>query len=140
MKELIFTFIFLALIVLLSATYKDPQLINYLREQMINSGKNTTTSKSLSPTAAITPKNTITINITSQGFSPQILTIRSNVKVIWNNKTNLNLNVVTNNANAVKIGLIKSFTSVSTIFKNSGTYNYYIQTQPEKKETVIVNN
>ena len=140
MKELIFTFIFLALIVLLSATYKDPQLISYLREQMVNSGKNTTANKSISPTTAITPENTITINITSQGFSPQILTIRSNTKVIWNNKTNLDLNVITNNTNAVKIGLMKSFTSVSTIFKTSGNYNYYIQTQPEKKEIVIVNN
>lgn len=138
MKELIFTFIFLALIILLSATYKDPQIVNYLRQQVINNNKNSTINKSMLPNTTVNPENTISINIGNQGFSPQILTIKSYTKVILNNKTNLDSNIISNNINDIKIGIIKPFTSTTIIFKNPGTYNYYNKTRPEEKETIIV--
>ncbi len=94
--------------------------------------------------ATLTKPEDATVTVTSSGFSPQTLTIKSGMRVIWINKSNTTATV--NSAvhpthlvyPPLNLGEFANDSSVQLIFDNKGTYNYHDHLNPSRVGAIIV--
>ncbi len=138
MKGLLLALLFLVLVVILGATYKNPKLVNYLRDQYLKSNTSSSSTPTPTPTKK-SPEIQMYIYLNSNGFSPEVLTISTNTKVVWTNKTNKSINIVNNSTNnKFDIGTINANASKGIVFDVPGTYIYHNNSNSQQIVTVIV--
>ena len=88
--------------------------------------------------------STETVTLTSSGFQPQTLTIKSDTRIVWINRSGTVGTVNSDNYPTnllypfLNFGQFKNGSSFSTIFKKSGTYTYYNFSNPSQKGKIIV--
>jgi plastocyanin len=85
-----------------------------------------------------------TITLTSSGFQPQTLTIKSGARVIWINRSGVVGSVNSDNYPTnllypfLNFGQFANGSSFSTVFNKTGTYTYYNFPNPSQKGKIIV--
>ena len=96
------------------------------------------------PSTGISSENFI-IEITSNGFNPQIITIKLNEGVIWNNKDTQSHQIESDvyESNVLypalnTVGIIEPGEIKTLIFAEKGTYTYHDANNPANKGTIIV--
>ena len=96
-------------------------------------------------TGGTTPKETISsINLTSSGFSPNTITIKTGTRVIWLNKSGAaaTVNSAVHPSHKVytplNLGEFRDGSSVQLVFDKPGTYKYHDHLNPSRTGTVIV--
>ena len=96
-------------------------------------------------TGGTTPKETIaSINLTSPGFSPNTITVKTGTRVIWLNKSGAAATV--NSAihpthrvyTPLNLGEFPDGSSVQLVFDKPGTYKYHDHLNPSRTGTVVV--
>jgi len=112
------------------------------RNQLIN---NLNTAKE--QTSALTQAQkapTTEVKVTSSGFQPQTLTIKTGTRVIWTNNSGVSAAI---NSDVhpthllfplLNIGQFDSGSSVTVTFVKSGKYTYHNELNPTQRGTVIV--
>lgn len=111
-------------------------------------GQKQTTEQS-SSTRPATTQNTqtqpsVTVTVTSAGFSPSTVTIKSGTRVIWINKSGGSVTV--NSAGhpthllypALNLGEFGNDSSVQLVFDKPDTYKYHDHLHPSNTGTVVV--
>ncbi len=105
-------------------------------------------NQSLQPTAQekklLVPVSNAAITVTSNGFEPQTITVKTKTQVIWTNNSGTDATV--NSANhpthqlypPLNLGLFSNGSSVSLVFDKPGTYSYHDHLHPEKTGSIIV--
>lgn len=84
--------------------------------------------------------------VTSNGFSPQVVTIIKGSSVIWTNYSGSDVTVNSDNYPTntlyppLNLGMFPNKFSVSLVFSKVGTFTYHDQLHPQWTGTVIVNN
>jgi plastocyanin len=84
------------------------------------------------------------ITLTASGFTPQTLTIKPGIRVIWLNKSGVTGTVNSDNHPTnllfpfLNLGRFNDGSSVSTMFTKSGKYTYHNELNPDQKGTIIV--
>lgn len=80
-----------------------------------------------------------TVNITSSGFNPQSVTIKTGSKVIWVNKSGADVNIIpSNNYAPLTLGQFPDNSSVQLLFDKAGTFTYQNKLKTTQTGTVIV--
>ena len=96
-------------------------------------------------TGGTTPKETIAnVNLTSSGFDPKTVTIKTGTRVIWVNKSGGDATV--NSAvhpthqlyPPLNLGQFPDGSSVQLVFDKPGTYKYHNHLNPAQTGTVVV--
>lgn len=86
----------------------------------------------------------VNVNLTSSGFDPKTLTIKTGTRVIWLNKSGAaaTVNSVVHPTHQVytplNLGEFPDGSSVQLVFDKSGTYNYHDHLNPSRTGTVVV--
>jgi len=78
-----------------------------------------------------------TVWITSNGFVPSVMSIRTGQAVTWVNKTNANQQVIADDASFASLVLAPG-AKYSHTFSTAGTFGYHDGLQPTLKGTVVV--
>jgi len=101
--------------------------------------------KEIAPSTTVTKKiTTHTVNITSKGFEPKSIAIKTGEVVVWTNTTNQKVTVNSDNHPTHKLFTILNLgnfnpkSSVQAYFDKAGTYTYHNELNPTQKGTVIV--
>lgn len=84
------------------------------------------------------------VNVTSNGFEPQTVTIKAGQRIVWTNKSG---GVVTVNSDShpthlmwpfLNLGRFDDGSSVSVVFEKPGTYTYHNHLNASQIGTVVV--
>jgi len=96
-------------------------------------------------TGGTVPKETIVnVNLTSSGFDPKTVTIKTGTRVIWINKSGAaaTVNSAVHPTHQVypplNLGEFPDGSSVQLVFDKPGTYNYHDHLNPSRTGTVVV--
>jgi len=120
---------------------------------MLIGGKKTNTTTEVSqPTRQaqqevkpITSDRIATVILSSSGFKPQNITIKSGTKVLWTNKSGgvATVNSAIHPTHLVypplNLGQFEEGKIVELVFDKPGTYNYHDHLNPSRIGTVVVN-
>lgn len=96
------------------------------------------------PTVTQTPALQKEVMVTSSGFQPQTITIAKGTRVVWINQSgstaSVNSDIYPTNLlwPFLNLGAFQNGSSVSVLFKKSGTYTYHNHLNPSQKGTVVV--
>lgn len=108
-------------------------------------GSVTETSPSASKSApAHDTQSAVTITVTSNGFSPDTVTVKPNTIITWINKSGKTATVNSDNHPThleyppLNLGEFKNGSSVQLTFDKAGTFTYHNHVNPDQKGTVIV--
>lgn len=102
----------------------------------------TSPSTNASPSGSVMQQNTVTL--TSNGFEPQTLTIKTGEKVTWKNMSGT---VATVNSDPhpvhtlwpfLNLGNFQNGETLSVTFDKAGTYTYHNHFEASEKGTVVV--
>ena len=94
------------------------------------------------PAAQGTAMKEATITVTSSGFNPQVLTIKTGTNVIWTNKSggDVTVNSDVHPTNLLypflNLGVFSDGSSVSVVVKKPGTYTYHNHLNPSQTGTI----
>lgn len=103
----------------------------------------TTTPVTTTTIAEKKPQQTI-IEVTTEGFSPDTITVKAGTRVLWINTTNktVSLNAADHPTHQVypplNLGRFGKNSSVQLVFDKIGTYEYHDHLNPDRKGTVVV--
>lgn len=96
-------------------------------------------------TGGIAPKETIVnVNLTSSGFDPKTVTIKTGTRVIWLNKSgdgatvNSDVHPTHQLYPPLNLGEFPNGSSVQLVFDKVGTYKYHNHLNPAQTGTVVV--
>lgn len=96
-------------------------------------------------TGGTAPKETIaTVNLTSSGFNPKTITIKTGTRVIWINKSaaaatvNSDIHPTHQLYTPLNLGEFPNGSSVQLVFDKPGTYKYHDHLNPSRTGTVVV--
>ncbi len=96
-------------------------------------------------TGGTTPKETIAnVNLTSSGFDPKTVTIKTGTRVIWVNKSgggatvNSDVHPTHQLYPPLNLGQFPDGSSVQLVFDKAGTYKYHNHLNPAQTGTVVV--
>ncbi len=96
-------------------------------------------------TGGTVPKETIVnINLTSSGFDPKTVTVKTGTRVIWLNKSAVaaTVNSAVHPTHQVypplNLGEFPDGSSVQLVFDKAGTYKYHNHLNPAQTGTVVV--
>jgi len=140
-----YTIIVIALIVLVSALVTGYLLFNNVikKNQTLNSTIQNTREIN-NGKANIKYVSTEKVMLTSSGFQPQTLTIKSDTRIVWINRSGTVGTVNSDNYPTnllypfLNFGQFKNGSSFSTVFQKPGTYTYYNFSKPSQKGKIIV--
>ncbi len=133
--------IIIAVLVLIGAVVV---VLGKLGNKSIQSGApaQSTTSQG---TGGTTPKETIVnVNLTSSGFDPKTVTIKTGTRVIWINKSggdatvNSDLHPTHKLYPPLNLGQFPNGSSVQLVFDKPGKYGYHNHLNPSQTGTVVV--
>lgn len=94
--------------------------------------------------APTTQTNDQTITLTSTGFTPTTLTVKTGTKVTWVNKSGSMGDVdsdphpIHTSYPAMNFGTFSDGSTVSLVFNTAGTYHYHNHLNPSQTGTIIV--
>ena len=96
-------------------------------------------------TSTSTPvSGTLSVSVTDQGFTPQVLQVKVGKTVTWTNNTTTAIAVASSphpthtDYSPLNLGQINPGESKSVTFPSAGTYNYHNHLNPVQKGTIIV--
>ncbi len=96
-------------------------------------------------TGGTTPKETIVnVNLTSSGFNPKTVTIKTGTRVIWVNKSggdatvNSDVHPTHQLYPPLNLGQFPDGSSVQLVFDKQGAYKYHNHLNPGQTGTVVV--
>jgi plastocyanin len=133
-----------AVIVIVAVIIAGYFVYNNITQQKI-ALQNTATQKIAKPTIEVAqPIPAKTITLTSAGFNPAVLNIKTGDRVVWRNNSGTvgAVNSDTYPTNLLhpflNFGQFKNGSSFSTIFSKPGIYTYYNFENQTQKGTVVV--
>ncbi len=86
----------------------------------------------------LAPGEIQTITVGSSGFTPKSITIPVNKRVIWVNKSGVDVDIASDTFAPLNLGQFPDGSSVQLLFDKSGTYEYYNRLKTDQRGTVIV--
>lgn len=105
---------------------------------------NTNTQTNQQNTAPLGTGEVSNVDLTSSGFNPKTLTIKTGTRIIWFNKTGSDASVNSDDHPTNKLypelnlGLFPNGSTVQLVLIKPGTYTYHNYLKPEQKGTIIV--
>lgn len=133
----------LLVVVLIVVAFGGVLLFN--KSNTVNTNSKDTTNQNPTPTKADSVKiESANVEVTSSGFAPQSLTVKTGTTVVWTNKSG---GPVTVNSDShpthlkwpfLNLGKFDDSASVSVVFEKVGTYTYHNHLDASQVGTVIV--
>lgn len=133
-------FIFIGAIVLLVFLRKT----NTSAPVPVSSTSPVSPSEQLAQPTLVIPTGTATVILTTNGFEPQTLTVKTKTQVIWKNETGADASINSSDHPThmqyppLNLGTFRSGESNSLVFDKPGIYGYHNHFNPEKTGIVIV--
>ena len=135
-------YLIFALVILIVVAIAGSLLLNSNAKQQNNANL---TNKNVNQQRAAIPNNPrIDITLTSTGFNPETVTIKTGTRVFWLNKSGTDGSVNSDNHPTnllfpfLNLGEFDNRSSVSVVFEKAGKYTYHNEVNPDQRGTVIV--
>jgi plastocyanin len=147
--KLILIIVAVAILVMLTLILNIGGIFNktHISPIRLNTKANVPTDNVISPGKIEMPLwriGTDDLSVTTNGFSPKVITIVKGSKVIWTNYSGSDVTVNSDNYPTNKLyqplnlGMFPNKFSVSLVFDRDGTFYYHDQLHPQWTGTVIV--